>query len=847
VVHGRRTEVTLARGLATIAPIGFIALLVVSALVPASESVGPAPVPGAPVSALHGPVPRSDELTAPLRADPPTAGVLPPGPIRSYRFASVALDDSDGTPTWLAYDAWDRSFYVAQSNSTVAVIPQSEDSQGDEAATLAVGTAPFGVAYDPTDSRVFVTNSGSDSLSVISDQLNATIGTVPVGAEPYGIAFDPDLDRLFVANGGSDTLSVVDAATWGILASVSVGAEPVGVAFDPVSSDIFVANEASSTVSVISTATDTVVGTVPVPAAPYGVAVDNSSGDVYVSDSQSGDVSVLTASGNATVATLAVGGTPEGLAYDWQKQTVWVADGIAWVVVINASQNKIVQDLFFDPRGAAFDPDNGEVCFTNAANGTFQCVVPWDGYSSITNLTFNESGLPAGTMWAVSITTYFDTDLELSSDSPTLVFQVYPTFGLDFSVLPLTGYASDPSTGMVQYTSDQNRFNITFRSAPGNYTVTFLESGLGYDPWSAVVWGVEFAGTPYSGVAGSIVVPAVNGTYPYSAVAPAGYTAPSASEATILGGDLVVELTYVSAAFAVEFQETGLPADHAWAVDLGGTEVSSGTQSIEFDESDGNCPFTIEPEAGWATAPYSGEVTVAGEGLTLAIPWIETQGATLPTYMVDFQETGLPNATEWAVSANSSWQETNSAGLSFFLPNGSFPFVVTTNAAFAPVPSEGTVPVQGASVTVLVRFSPTNVTLIANFSYQVDSASCEGSALTNAVTVYAAASGGTPPYLYVWYLPTGDATGPVANTTLTSGGGAFVALTVSDAAGGVARHFENLSMDVLPCPILNSPPFVSGPGLDVGTDAILLVAVTVGVAGSAIAGSLLARKRPPQP
>ena len=57
-------------------------------------------------------------------------------------------------------------------------------------ATIPVGTAgtdnpyDYGAVYDSGKGEVFVTNAGSDTVSVISDKTNAVIATVPMRYAP---------------------------------------------------------------------------------------------------------------------------------------------------------------------------------------------------------------------------------------------------------------------------------------------------------------------------------------------------------------------------------------------------------------------------------------------------------------------------------------------------------------------------------------------------------------------------------------------------------------------------------------------------------------------------------------
>ena len=50
-------------------------------------------------------------------------------------------------------------------------------------ATIPVGGNPFGVAINPTNGLVYVTNADSNTVSVIDPATNTVVATIPVGSE----------------------------------------------------------------------------------------------------------------------------------------------------------------------------------------------------------------------------------------------------------------------------------------------------------------------------------------------------------------------------------------------------------------------------------------------------------------------------------------------------------------------------------------------------------------------------------------------------------------------------------------------------------------------------------------
>jgi len=109
-------------------------------------------------------------------------------------------------------------------------------------------TPPFGVAIAPDKSAIYVSTTGSDSVTVIqtakllkylaslsaeqrkalptdlSASANYVTARIPVGRAPKGLALSPDGSLLYVANRNDDTISVVDAGTRTVVRTIPLGA-----------------------------------------------------------------------------------------------------------------------------------------------------------------------------------------------------------------------------------------------------------------------------------------------------------------------------------------------------------------------------------------------------------------------------------------------------------------------------------------------------------------------------------------------------------------------------------------------------------------------------------------------
>ncbi len=139
-------------------------------------------------------------------------------------------------------------------------------------------TNPYGIAATPDGREVWVTESGTNTVSVISTSTNKITGTVVVGIYPHGIAISPDGKTAYVANtgpntgrGGSDTVSAIDVGAQKVTATVTVGEAPQIVSISPDGTLVFVT--CADNVYVIAAASRTVRKVAERLHNPHGVTV----------------------------------------------------------------------------------------------------------------------------------------------------------------------------------------------------------------------------------------------------------------------------------------------------------------------------------------------------------------------------------------------------------------------------------------------------------------------------------------------------------------------------------------------------------------------------------------------
>jgi phospholipase C len=192
-------------------------------------------------------------------------------------------------------------------------------------------TNPYGVAATPDGAEVWVTDSGTNIVSVITTATNAITGTVVVGIYPHGIAITPDGTRAYVANtgpntgpGGSDTVSLVEVASQTVTGTITVGEAPQVVTISPNGSLVFVT--CADGVYVITTSNGSVRKAENELRNPHGVTVTPGGTQAYVTDTEHDQVLVLDTASLRTLGRIPVGATPWNTAFSADGSSAYVTN-----------------------------------------------------------------------------------------------------------------------------------------------------------------------------------------------------------------------------------------------------------------------------------------------------------------------------------------------------------------------------------------------------------------------------------------------------------------------------------------------------------------------------------------
>ena len=270
-----------------------------------------------------------------------------------------------GRPAGVVLSTDGRYAYVTESAENALAIVDTSARQ--VVARVSLGTAPTALALDLADTPnlVFISDSGSGMVSVVDPSTRRVRATIPVGMHPAGLAValpgtgisatGPHDAEVYVANTLSNTVSVISTRLLRVIATIPAPGGPLAVTIPQVGGIAYVSTEAG-TVLALGLATHQDVGVIlrtgsgPLGAMDY----DAVTGQVYVPDPSADVVDVLSpialdADGGLAAApaepvhTLPIGGEPVAVAITFEGSYGFVAERSAGMVTMLDATTRQIQ------------------------------------------------------------------------------------------------------------------------------------------------------------------------------------------------------------------------------------------------------------------------------------------------------------------------------------------------------------------------------------------------------------------------------------------------------------------------------------------------------------------------
>ncbi len=384
---------------------------------------------------------------------------------------------------------------------------------------------------------------------------------------------------------------------------------------------------------------------------------------------------------NAESATTYIGFAPGGTS---RLQAGYFNSGGASYLAIYSSPNVTYYH-------AALAPNNvmPTAAFSSSVNNTLYSV------------TMTPSGLPLNVNWTLDI--HGIQAFNVNAGTPVAVNLPNGTYSYTISSSS-NKYRPLSNGGTIHIAGSE--FTGTVKFVPVNYAVTFRESASSALP-SGTLWYLNLSGAGFMSIptaANNTTVMLQNGTYTATFAAShnsVNYRA-NIVTFTVSGAKQTILFTFVKA-YAVTFNENGLPSGTQWFVNATGWGPFTTTgSSITMYAANGTLTYTVAT-TDKIYSSSGGSITVAGVPKTVNLKF------SLVNYTVDMLWVPfVPQNTTWYVNATSgafSIEANSTSSLAVFrLHNGTFNYTVQTdNGSIRGLP--GSFTVAGSSVTVLVDFT----------------------------------------------------------------------------------------------------------------------------------------------
>ena len=215
--------------------------------------------------------------------------------------------------------------------------------------TLGCVLAVAGVASAAT---LYVTNTKSNSVSIIDTTTFDVTGTIPLGAgKPNRIAFHPDGKTAWVIYDKSHDIGVIDAEAKKLLKRVRIGGNPYNLTFSPDGRTLYVLDWASETsgddVIVYDLATEKIETKIEVSTWPAHAIFSKDARLLYVSGETAGDLTVIDTKTRTTLTRIVHGGGDAmGLALSPDGKTLYAGAGEnKQVVKIDTATHKVTGNI----------------------------------------------------------------------------------------------------------------------------------------------------------------------------------------------------------------------------------------------------------------------------------------------------------------------------------------------------------------------------------------------------------------------------------------------------------------------------------------------------------------------
>jgi DNA-binding beta-propeller fold protein YncE len=265
----------------------------------------------------------------PRRALRLVADIPLPGPANRFDYQSV--------------DAASGRLYISHMNAGRLIVFDLDSSRvlrdigGVDRAT--------GVWAVPTHHMIYVSAAGRHEVAAIDDRSLDIVARVPGIRFPDGIAYAPSEHKVFVSDESGRADVVIDARRNTKRSTIALGGEAGNTHYDSVSHCILVAVQTKNQLVAIDPTTERIVARYDIPGSdhPHGFTLDEPGRLAFVTGEGNAQLQVLDLRTMRVLATHPVGDDPDVLAWDAEWRRLYVASESGVVSIFQATGSELRQ------------------------------------------------------------------------------------------------------------------------------------------------------------------------------------------------------------------------------------------------------------------------------------------------------------------------------------------------------------------------------------------------------------------------------------------------------------------------------------------------------------------------
>lgn len=249
-------------------------------------------------------------------------------PCRFEEIKRIQLPKDSGPYDIIEYD---KSYKVLVSQYYADSIAAIDLLKGEVLDSIITGRRPWHMVYDKDRALAFVTNSDSDTVSVVCVQKMKLISQLKTGSLPQGINFDPFQRELAIANVNSNDVVIIDADSLLIKKLIKLEKNPMQVKYSAKGDVLFICcsssnNDDVGSIKVLDTDSYKVIADIRLNAIPGQFYNTKDGKYVLVSSMGHGGLEIVDIEKKKIINHVPTNGMTHGMAVDQYEKYVYVTN-----------------------------------------------------------------------------------------------------------------------------------------------------------------------------------------------------------------------------------------------------------------------------------------------------------------------------------------------------------------------------------------------------------------------------------------------------------------------------------------------------------------------------------------